>query len=206
MRFRPPDAHGGGPTPAGRLAEHELTARCVAGDETAQRELFRRQKRRVASRLFPIVGPGEQLDDIIQEVFLAVFRNLHTFRGDSSLANWIDRIAVRTLFAHIRRRQGREQLERAHAIVAADWDSAERRVFAREATRRLCGALEALDPKQRAALLLHAFEGRSMRQIARQTGCTLVATKARIWRARRTLKEHAFGDSTLAEYVGGRTF
>jgi RNA polymerase sigma-70 factor (ECF subfamily) len=197
-----PDAERSGPTPGGRLEEQELTARCVAGNMAAQRELFARERRRVVSRLFRIIGSSDNLDDVIQEVFFSVFRNLHTFRGESSLSLWIDRIAVRAAFAHIRRRRGREQFERTQAVIAAGQESAERQVLAREATRRLYGALDALEPNQRVALMLHTVEGRTIRQIARQTGCTVVATKARIWRARRALKLQAFGNASLAEYVG----
>ncbi len=183
------------------LDDRELAARCVAGDRTAQRRLFDREKRQVYATLFRILGSNQQLDDLLQDVFLSVFRGLHTFRGESSLSTWIDRCAVRTAFAYIRNKRGRNHLELVAENVPAEDPSAERRALAREATRRLYDTLDKLDPKHRLAFTLHAIDGRPVAEVADLMQATLVATKARVWRARRYVEKRAKVDPVLAEYL-----
>jgi RNA polymerase sigma-70 factor (ECF subfamily) len=181
--------------------DRDLVARCVSGDRSAQRRLFENEKRRVHATLFRILGPNQHLDDLVQDVFLAVFRSLHSFRGEASLSTWVDRCAVRAALAHMRARKGRQPLELIADNVASNDPSAERRALAREATRHLYAALDALPPKQRMAFALSAMEGRDVAEIAQLMGATAVATKARIWRARRYIERRARVDPVLAEYL-----
>ena len=183
--------------------DRELAARCVGGDRAAQRRLFEREKRQVYATLYRILGSNQSLDDLLQDVFLAVFRGLHTFRGESSLSTWIDRCAVRTAFGYIRNKRGRNHLELVPETIAADDPSAERRALAREATRRLYETLERLDPKHRMAFILHAIDGRPVAEVAELMEATVVATKARIWRSRRYVEKRAKVDPVLADYLTG---
>ncbi|MGH7436062.1 MAG: RNA polymerase sigma factor [Polyangiaceae bacterium] len=183
----------------GALADYDLVARCVAGDRAAQRYLFDREKRRVYATLFRILGPNQQLDDLLQEVFLSVFRSIGTFRGESSLSTWIDRCAVRAALGHMRSRRPRP-LELVAEQVPSDDPGAERRALAREAVRRLYTVLEGLDPAQRLAFTLHAVDGRRLPEVAELTGASLVATKARVWRARRYVEKRASVDPVLSDY------
>ncbi len=181
--------------------DRQLVARCLAGDRAAQRRLFEREKRPVYATLFRILGPNPQIDDLLQDVFLSVFRGLHTFRGESSLSTWIDRCAVRKAFAYIRSERGRHPLELVAENVANNDPSAERRALAREATRRLYDTLKRLEPNQRLAFTLHAIDGRPIAEVAELMQASVVATKARAWRARRFVEKQAKSDPVLAEYL-----
>jgi RNA polymerase sigma-70 factor (ECF subfamily) len=188
-----------------RVVSHDddsrLVERCVAGDRAAQRQLFDREKRRVYATLFRILGPGPHLDDLIQDVFLSVFRSLGSFRGESLVSTWIDRCAVRAALAHIRSRRAPRPLELVADNVASDDPSAERRALAREAVRRLYAVLDGLDAKQRLAFTLFAIDERPMAEVAEVMGATVVATKARVWRARRYVEKRAKVDPILWEYL-----
>jgi RNA polymerase sigma-70 factor (ECF subfamily) len=183
--------------------DDDLVARCLAGQRAAQKELFDREKRRVQATLFRVLGGAAPLDDLVQDVFLAVFRSLHTFRGEASLSTWIDRCAVRVALGHLRSRRDARHLELVPDAVASDDPSAERRTLAREATRRLYAALGGLPAKQRTAFALYAIDGRSTPEVAELMNATAVATKARIWRARRYVEKRARVDPVLAEYLTG---
>ncbi len=183
--------------------DDEIVRRCVAGDRAAQRALFEREKRRVHATLFRILGSNQNIDDLMQDVFVSVFRSLAAFRGESSLATWIDRCAVRAAFTHIRRRRASNHLELVAETIASDDPSAERRALAREATRRLYETLERLEPKQRLAFTLCAIDGRSIPEAADLMGATVVATKARLWRARAHVQKCAKADPVLAGYLTG---
>ena len=97
--------------PTSTRTDAELIAACVGGDERAQRELFRREYPRVNATIYRLLGSTRDVDDLAQETFIAVFRALSTFRGDSKLSTWIDRIAVRVVFHHIRARKPTVSLE-----------------------------------------------------------------------------------------------
>jgi len=180
----------------------DIVARCIAGEPAAQRRLFDREHARVHATLYRILGSNQAIDDVLQETFLAVFRALHTFRGDASLRTWIDRCAVHAAFAHLRAGR-RRHLELVPESVESTDASAERRVLAREAARRLYATLDNLDAKQRLAFALHAIDGRPLQEVAKLMDATLVATKARVWRARRYVEKRAKVDPVLAEYLEG---
>lgn len=176
----------------------ELASRCVAGEKSAQMELYAREKRRVHAALFRVLGSNSHMDDLVQDSFMEVFRSLRGYRGEASLSTWIDRCVVRVAFAHLskKKRQG-PHLELV-SEPARDESSAEDRSLAREATRQLYRVLDELPAAQRIAFVLHAVEGRPIADIARVTNASSVATKVRIFRARREIERRAASHPALA--------
>ena len=178
-----------------------LAQRCVAGDASAQRELFDREKRRVQATLFRMLGTNAHMDDVLQETFIAVFRGLPTFRGEAALATWIDRCAVHVALEHLTNRRTRTvHVELVPEIASGD-ATAEQRAMAREAARRMYAALDRLQPAQRLAFTLHAIEDRPVAEVARLMDASIMATKTRIWRARRELERRARLDPVLAAFL-----
>lgn len=179
-----------------------LAQRCVAGERAAQRELFDREKRRVHAALYRILGSNTYMDDLVQESFFEVFRSLKNFRGEASLGTWVDRCTVRVAYAHLtRKRPKMAQLELVPEIPAGD-ASAEDRALAREAGRRLYAELDRIEPTHRLAFTLHAIDGRSLEEVAKLMEASVVATKARVWRARQALEKRARRDPVLASFLG----
>lgn len=178
----------------------ELVALCKAGEPSAQRSLFRRERARVHGLLFRVVGSNTYLEDLLQDAFLEVFRSLPSFRGDSSLRTWIDRCAVRVAYAHFARKRRSPALQPVAEIDAED-PTADDRTSMREAVRRLYTELDRLKPRQRIAFTLFEIEGRSQREIAELTSSTVATVKIRIWRARRALEQRAKKDPILSEFL-----
>jgi len=182
-------------------SEADLVAACIAGDEAAQRLLFRREYDRVNATVCRIVGSTRDCDDLVQETFIAVFRGLAKFRGDSKLSTWIDRIAVRIVYALFR--------ARGHAPISLDvigdvdagGGTIEDRAHARDGLRRLYATLAELAPDARVAFALYAIDGRTIREVAALTGTTAITAKVRIWRARKRLLERVAADPVLADLV-----
>jgi RNA polymerase sigma-70 factor (ECF subfamily) len=172
----------------------------VAGEPDAQRALFEREKKRVHATLFRIVGPGAQLDDLIQDAFVQIFLSLRNFRGEATLATWVERCTVRVAYAHFRRKARVPRLE-----PVADWEaalpSAEQRVLHREAARRLYALLDRLKPAQRIAFTLHELDGKSLKDVASLMDASVVTTKLRVYRARGLIHRAAKNDSLLREFV-----
>jgi RNA polymerase sigma-70 factor (ECF subfamily) len=178
----------------------ELIAACIAGDVAAQRTLFRREYARVNATVYRLVGSARDADDLVQETFIAVFRGLTRFRGDSKLSTWIDRIAVRVVFHRIRnKRPAMTSLDVIGDVEGAG--TTDDQVQARDGLRRLYGALAELSPESRTAFALFAIDGRSIAEVAQLTQTSFVAAKCRIWRARREVLKKAKQDPVLAEMV-----
>ncbi len=182
------------------LEDLVLVDRCVDGEEAAARDLFRKYQRRVQGTLFRILGSNRDMDDLMQETFVQVFRSLRGYRGEARLATWIDRIAVRVAYHYIGSRK------RVALVDVTDVEAAgappEPRLVAREGVRRLYAVLAELSPSCRIAFALHVIDGRPMAEVAAATGATVTATKVRVWRARRALERRAAADPILSDYLG----
>jgi RNA polymerase sigma-70 factor, ECF subfamily len=185
---------------AGPLDDAALIAACIRGDVTAQRTLFRREYQRVFKTVSRIMGAGRDVDDLVQETFVSAFRALGAFRGEAKLSTWIDRIAVRVVFHHLRGKKRTVSLD-AVAEPEDNAGSLEDKAHAREGLRRLYAVLAEMTPDARAAYALYAIDGRSISEVAEITGTTTIAAKVRIWRARREVYRRAETDPVLAELV-----
>jgi len=128
------------PVPA---SEAELIAACVAGDASAQRVLFRREYPRVHATLYRLVGGSRDVDDLVQETFVAAFRGLARFRAEAKLSTWIDRIAVRVAYAHFAARRASVSLD-VVGDVADGAGTPDARAHARDGLRRLYAVLAEL--------------------------------------------------------------
>ena len=189
--------------PVSTAREHDLdlARRASSGDRAAQRELFIAQRAGVHHALYRILGGNRELEDLLQDAFIEIFRALPSFRGDSTLGRWCQTIAVRVAYLAIsRRRPPAVDLALVEDVVASDAD-VRRQMLAREATRRLYTALDRIEAKQRIAYALAAIDGKSLAEVAELTGSSVFAVKTRVWRARRELWRRAQKDAVLSAYL-----
>jgi RNA polymerase sigma-70 factor (ECF subfamily) len=187
---------------AARGQDLALAQRAAEGDRQAQRDLFHAQKKGVHHTLYRILGANRDIEDLIQDAFLEIFRALHSFRGDSSLTRWCQTIATRTAYLAIERRKpAAVDLEVVENEVVDRDPDAHRIALARQAAKRLYAALDKLDSKLRIAFALAVIDGLPLAEVATLTESSLVATKTRVWRARRELMKRAQKDPVLASYL-----
>ncbi len=171
-----------------------LVQRALAGDRTAFEILVRRYQRLV----FRIVGGflRNQADvaEVAQEAFLRAFEGLAGFRAGAAFSPWIARIATRASYDRLRLRRRRPEVawedlpsaeQHAAKGLAAGVDPLDR-AGARDLLER---AMSALTPKDRQALILADGLGFSSAEVARTLGCSSVAARIRLHRARRTLRK-----------------
>jgi RNA polymerase sigma-70 factor (ECF subfamily) len=181
-----------------------LAQRATGGDRAAQRELFQHVKLSVHHTLFRILGSNRELEDLIQDAFLEIFRALPSFRGDSSLARWCQTIATRQAYLAISKRKPPSvELELVEDALADRDPDAARVAHARQAARRLYAALDRLDPKHRIAFALAVIDGLPLAEVAELTESSVVAVKTRVWRARREVMKRAAKDPILSTYLTG---
>jgi RNA polymerase sigma-70 factor (ECF subfamily) len=178
--------------------------RCRAGDPAAQRELFRAQRHRVHHILYRVLGSNREMEDALQEAWLAIYRSLRTYRGDCSLATWVDRVSTRSAYRFLSRQASRRvptvHLEAVPPIGDEKSDPG-RQLYLRQAARRLYGYLDRLPPPHRIAYALHVVDGRPLREVATLTDSSLSAVKSRVARTRKRLERWAEADPLLSELV-----
>jgi len=170
-------------------------------------ELFERYNSMVFGLAYHILGDREEALDVAQEVFLAIYRKMGTFRGESSLKTWIYRIAVRRAANRFRwwnrlRRRGTVSLEehlsknperemaRDYTSKAQSPEDALLRQEEREEVKRM---LNELPLQQRVAVIMRDIDGLSYEEIAESLNVSLGTVKSRIARGREVLKHHLNG-------------
>lgn len=182
---------GGGSQVLDVDAESQLVARCLNGDENAWEDLVRTYTRRVYSICYRFTGCDSEAQDLTQEVFLRVFRNVRSFRaGEGSFGVWLARLTRNLLIDHYRR----SKMERATASIeeqlpvleerAAIEGRTEAALAGREASEALQKALARLSPELRETVILRDIEGMEYREIAQVLGVPEGTVKSRLNRGR----------------------
>lgn len=175
-----------------------VTALCQ-GVEEAFEILIQRYQQPVYNLVCRLLNDPSDAADIVQEVFLKIFRNIGSFRGNSSLKTWIYRIAVNEAYNHRRwfsrhHRQevalGCEDGVPAYADSVADPAPTPFDQAAGHETRALVeNALETLNPKFRVAVVLRDIEDLSYEEIGAVLEISLGTVKSRILRGREALRK-----------------
>lgn len=180
-------------------ADSELVSRFQGGERQAFDGIVLRYQVRIYSLCLRWLGEPEVAEEVAQDVFVALFRSLPTFRGESSLSTFVFRIAVnhcknKRLYRH-RRAHGRHD---ALGPSAEDEDAPERDVpdetaatdrgtVQGEAARLVTRALAELDEDHRQVLVLRDVDDLSYEEIADLLGLPRGTVKSRIHRARAEL-------------------
>ncbi len=180
--------------------EHDLIARLNAGEEAAYEALIARFEHPIFNLVSRLTNDPGDAPDVVQEVFLKVFRNVHAFRGQSSLKTWIYRIAVNESRNHCRWFGRHRSQEIALDPTEGDTQgylgwlpdparSPMELAIDRERETLIEAALAEINPNYRAALVLRELEGLSYDEIAEILETSLGTVKSRILRGRAALRE-----------------
>ena len=174
----------------------DLVAAVRTGDTAAFEVLVREYQPRVFAMARRYARREEEVEDIVQEIFIKAFQKLASFRGDAPFEHWLMRLAVRTCYdflrAHRRNREHRftdltgpeeEWLDRCAAEPERAPEDAD---AARALVNRL---LEMLSPKARLIITLLEIEERSVKEIAKLTGWSVPLVKVRAFRARAEMRK-----------------
>jgi RNA polymerase sigma-70 factor (ECF subfamily) len=183
------------------LEDERLISGLQLGDEKSYERLIQRFQTPVYNLAWRLVNDPADASDVVQEVFLKVFRNIGHFRRDSSLRTWIYRIAVneshnrrRWLFRHRRGETGiEENFDDSEGRERPLMDMGETPfdfTMNREAQILLEEGLAAINPVFRAALVLREVEDMNYEEIAEILEVSLGTVKSRIMRGREALRRY----------------
>ena len=174
------------------------------GVERAYEELITRFQQPVYALAFRLLNDQSEAGDVVQEVFLKVFRNIGSFRGQSTLKTWIYRITVneahnarRWFFRHRRREveldtdpeESRNWKETIPDRTRTPYEEA----ADREQHQMIEAALEKINPIFREAVVLRDITDLSYEEIADVLGVSLGTVKSRILRGREALRDQLVG-------------
>jgi len=182
--------------------EESLVESCRQGDEAAFRALYRNHRDSVHRIVFRLLGPNEDTEDIIQEVFIQVHRSIGRFQGKSKLSTWLHRVAVNVTYQYLRRkktalptRPDERIADRPDPCVARSPEGCA------ETNQRLAAvgrALETLSPKKRIVVVLHDMEGKSATEIAEIVSAPVFTVRTRLFYGRKELYRRLLGDPAFS--------
>ncbi|OJY26083.1 MAG: hypothetical protein BGO98_36515 [Myxococcales bacterium 68-20] len=189
------------PTRSHTTEDEGLLRRAGAGDAAAFKEIFVQHRADVARLVYRMLNAPSDLEDVVQEVFVQVFRSLKDFRGQSKFSTWLHRVTVNVVLMHRRSARSRPVLtEEAPGDVVADDerplpDEDAERCERMRAFQRL---LARLAEKKRVVFVLHELEGLSPAEIAEIVGAPVLTVRTRLFYARRELEEMLADEPSLA--------
>jgi RNA polymerase sigma-70 factor, ECF subfamily len=187
-------SHESSPAESNVDSETHLVELAQAGDEAAFRTLFEGHKRRVYSLCLRMTRSTADAEDLTQEAFLSVFRNIGSFRGDATFSTWLYRLAVNQVLMHLRKKRSQpvflNEVESVHEAPSRREYAREDAMLAGAADRIILSkAVGELSRGYRAAFLLHDVEGYHHREIAQLMNWSVGSSKSQLNRARRKLRD-----------------
>jgi RNA polymerase sigma-70 factor (ECF subfamily) len=209
-RHRSPSTLGLAPKP--RAAGGVVRPLPFEGDEAALVSALRAEHPGAAARLyeecvdrvhglvFRILGLDPELDDVVNDTFVAVFASIDTLRDPRALRGWVLSIAVRSARRHLQRRKRRRWLLFFEDPVVHD-TGVTPDFEGREALRDLYALLDRFPVDERLALVLHRVEGLSLREASEASRMSSATFKRRLARAEMRLKKGAAERPSLALWL-----
>lgn len=180
------------------MEEKELVENLKKGADSAYREVIKRYGRKMFGLIFNMTKREDETEEIMQEVFLKVLKNIKKFRQDSLFSTWLFRITLNTTLSHLKKKKIRKretpisELEKEdekvdfeeRQIKGADesLEEEERKKMVRE-------AIESLPGSYKIAIILKDIEGMQLEEVAKILRLSKGGTKVRIHRARLLLKK-----------------
>ncbi len=166
-------------------SDKELLAAFVADDPSAFDRIVAAHHQRVARLAQRLLGWRGDVDDVVQDVFLAALKQLHRFRSEASLATWLTTITLNTCRSYRRKRVVRLRWWQSQRNARERSESTPSKDEVGEQVRR---AVQALGVRDREVIVLFYLEEQSSAQIAKLLGVTENAVDIRLHRARQSLR------------------
>lgn len=172
----------------------------VANVRQGQTDLFGELVHRHQSRLFAMARRyarrEDEVEDIVQEIFLKAFDRLDTWRGDAPFEHWLMRLGVRVCYDFLRAHQrSRETTITELSVEESEWLDRQPAAsgvptdHADAAQTLMAKALERMSPASRLVITLLELEDRSVKEVASLTGWSSALVKVRAFRARLELRK-----------------
>ncbi len=166
---------------------NRLIQQIVDRNEDAFEELVQKYRHSVLNTIYRYIGDPVEAEDIAQEVFVKVWQHAKSFKGKSEFSTWLYRIVVNhCLNYRAKKKQNHTILDRPikdeNSKDDASFEQEERKTVVKKAVNEL-------PERQRIALILSKFEGKSYKEIAQIIGVSLSSVESLIFRAKENLRK-----------------
>ncbi len=182
--------------------DSELVIACQAGNKEAMEFLVKKHQRSVSSLLYQLAPDWSDTSDLSQEVFIRVYRGIHSLRNPKTFRSWLNQIVINLFYDELRRRPRRLPTISIDAPIESDSGESDfvREIpdpsmkpdevsLSQELNSVITKAMSQLPEQFRTAIVLREIKGLSYEEIAESIGCELGTVKSRIARARGRLQE-----------------
>jgi RNA polymerase sigma-70 factor (ECF subfamily) len=164
----------------------ELITRVVAGDASAERELYEIHVDRIYRLAFRLAGDDDLARDFTQATFIRAFEKIGSFRGDSSLSTWLHSIGVSVALNGLRKakrvRNREAPMEEGMTVGAVSREADP------DLKERLARAIDSLSDKYRTVFVMHDVEGYTHDEISETLNIPIGTSKSHLFQARGKLR------------------
>jgi RNA polymerase sigma-70 factor (ECF subfamily) len=190
------------PAKSATLDDGALARLLALGDENAASALWTRYARLVRNLLRRALGASGDVEDLVQDAFVGLFRTLPGLREPEALRSFVVGTALRIARNELRRRRVRRCISYMGGFAMPDSpQQGGSDPEARRALRRLYEVLAEVDERGRLAFELRHLEGHDLAEIAGLIDCSLATTKRVLAKAEQRVRAMAKGDPLLAAYA-----
>lgn len=168
------------------VTETDLIRGCIDGDRRMQEELYRRFSAKMYAVCLRYAGNADDAQDILQDGFVKIFKNLDRFRSEGSFEGWIRRIFVNTAIEHLRRRTYLTPIaEKEENTIPYK----EKTALDRLGEKDILKLISQLSPGYRTVFNMYVVEGYTHKEIGDLLGISEGTSKSQLARARMILQE-----------------
>ncbi len=168
------------------LSESDLIQGCIEGNRQTQEILYQRFSAKMYGVCLRYSGNIEDANDLLQEGFIKVFKNLEKFRSEGSFEGWIRRIFVNTSIEHFRKKVKLYNVSEVQENTIEDTDL---NILDTLAEKDIIILVNELSPGYKTVFNMHVIEGYSHKEIAGILGITEGTSKSQLARAKGVLKK-----------------
>lgn len=155
----------------------------ASGDEKAFRDLYNLHTPRLLGFVYRLLGRSDdEAEDVVQETWIRVCKNLHRFRWDSVFSTWLHGIGINIVRDHIRRKTRLRSIRKVFQENPPDYSDSNHICIDLES------AIKQLPDGYRMVLVLHDVEGMIHREIAQHLGISVGTSKSQLFSARKILR------------------
>lgn len=177
-------------------SEEETIRLAQQGNAAAFERLYRRYSGRVFAVCLRIVNNDGEAEDLTQEVFLQLFRKIHTFRGEAKFSTWLHRLSTNLVLMRLRKKRHPEvsldaalESEQEDSRPAIELGAPDPQLTGAVDRMNLNKAIDQLPDGYREMFILHDVEGYEHHEIARILGCSAGNSKSQLYKARVRLRD-----------------
>jgi RNA polymerase sigma-70 factor, ECF subfamily len=181
------------------LDEKDLILRCQDGDQKAIEEVYTRYRDKVYRVAYGVVRHREDALEIVQDVFVKLFRTINSFKGKSRFYTFLYRITMNTAIDHVRKvKKIPKGVAQEDLQLSEEPERGPDRVLLKnELEGKVKDAMEKLPTDQRLAIVFREIEGLSYQEMAEAMGCSVGTVMSRLHYGRKKMQE------LLKDYVKG---